>query len=109
VTVHEVPRGTERTWIRATDDAWSSAGAIAQRRDAPGYAHGVAAGHADALAHIEPLIRGLWSDLRTFRVLRNTSHRELADFRVYTRLADANTVVLRDLFAIRRALKGGAR
>jgi hypothetical protein len=109
VTVHEVPRGTERTWIRATDDASSSAGAIAQRRDPAGYGQGVAAGHADGLAHIEPLIRDLWSDLGIYRALRDRSHREHADFRVYSALVKSLRPVLCNALSIRRALKGGQR
>jgi hypothetical protein len=86
-----------------------AAAQIARRADPAGYAQGVNAGHADAIAHLEPFIRDLWSDLGIYRALRDRSHREHTDYRVYGGLAKALRPVLCNALSIRRALKGGIR
>lgn len=63
----------------------------------------------DASELLEQLIRDTWLDLQVERRIRNRSHRELSDYAAFDRVAVARRGVLRDLFAIRRALKGAHR
>jgi hypothetical protein len=107
---------TSRNWVRIPTETRIrpiapdfTAGEIARRADPAGYGQGVAAGHEDALAHLDPLIWDLWSDLSIYRRLRDRSHREHADFRVYSGLVKAFRPVLCNALAIRRALKEGIR
>lgn len=86
-----------------------SADEIARRADPAAYRRGVLAGHEDAIAHLDELIRDVRSDLQIYRALRNRSQREMSDFRTYDKAAGGATVLLRRLFAIRRALKEATR
>ncbi|HYI67117.1 MAG TPA: hypothetical protein VEW95_09355 [Candidatus Limnocylindrales bacterium] len=82
-----------------------SAREIAHRMDPAGYAQGVAAGHEDALAHLEPMIRDCVGELLFARQRRDQSHRESTDLRVWTEAAERERGHLQRLLFIRRVLK----
>lgn len=73
------------------------------------YRAGIGAGHEDAIAHLRQLIAETWHDLNVDRRLRDRCNREDPARFAWDRVAVVRTGVLRQLFAIRRALKEATR
>lgn len=85
----------------------------AQRRASPepepGFVHGRAAGRQDALLRVEPLTRAAWWLLHDFRRSAARFSREDPAHHAHRLIAERHAWYLRELLAIRRALKGGIR